>query len=157
MTKPRIPPFHPRSSRAPEHMTAREFIEAFPAESDYIERKAGIGERPLAKAMTAFSNTDGGVILIGVHDDGTVVGRALTDGVVNAIHQAALTVHDPGRYYIREIVVANQPVVVVSTERRSQGFAQTSDGQVLVRRGARSTPLLGAELLSFVTSRALER
>jgi ATP-dependent DNA helicase RecG len=157
MTKNRLPPFHPRSNRAPARMSLSEFRESFPAESDYVERKAGVGERPLAKAITALSNTDGGVILIGVHDDGTVAGRALTEGVANSIHQAALTVHDPGRYRIRQASVDGQPIVVVSVAKRSQGFAQTADGQVLVRRGARSTPLLGAELLSFVTSRALER
>ena len=157
MTKPAIPPFHPLSNRTPAQMARDEFETAFPAESDYIERKSGTGQDALARAVTALSNTEGGVILIGVRDDGEIVGRALTDGVENAIHQAALTVHDPGRYRIREIDVEGRPVTVVSVAKRSQGFAQTADGQILVRRGARSTPLLGAELLSFVTSRALER
>jgi ATP-dependent DNA helicase RecG len=138
-------------------MTREEFEAAFPEESDYVERKAGAGQAPLAKAITALSNSAGGVILIGVRDDGELVGRALTEGVAGAIHQAALTVHDPGRYKIREVDVDGLPVVVLSVAKRAQGFAQTADGQVLVRRGARSTPLLGAELLSFVTSRALER
>ena len=157
MTKAGIPPFHPSSDRAPARMSRAEFDEAFPTESDYIERKSGTGQDPIARAVTALSNTEGGVILIGVRDDGEVIGRALTDGVENAIHQAALTVHDPGRYRIRELEVDGRPVTIVSVAKRSQGFAQTADGQVLVRRGARSVPLLGAELLSFVTSRALER
>jgi len=138
-------------------MTLAEFEAAFPAESDYIERKAGTGQHPLARAITALSNTEGGVVLIGVRDDGAVVGRSLTEGVENAIHQAALTVHDSGRDRIREMSVGGTSVTVVSVAKREQGFAQTSDGQVLVRRGARSTPLLGAELLTFVTSRALAR
>jgi ATP-dependent DNA helicase RecG len=138
-------------------MTVAEFRASFPAESDYVERKAGAGQTPIAKAVTALSNTDGGVILIGVRDDGEIVGRGLTEGVENAIHQAALTVHDPGRYRIREITIDGTPVTLVSIDKRSQGFAQTADGQVLVRRGARSVPLMGAELTSFITSRALER
>lgn len=138
-------------------MTLAEFSAAFPAENDATERTSGTGREALARAITALSNTEGGVILIGVRDDGEVSGRSLTDGVESAIHQAALTVHDPGRYRIRELEVDGRPVTVVSVAKRSQGFAQTADGQVLVRRGARSTPLLGAELLSFITSRALER
>jgi ATP-dependent DNA helicase RecG len=138
-------------------MSLEDFEREFSAESDYIERKTGTGQVPLARAITALSNTDGGVVLIGVRDDGSIVGRSLTEGLENAIHQAALTVHDPGRYRIRELRVGDQNVVVVSVAERTQGFAQTSDGQVLVRRGARSTPLVGAELLSFVTSRALSR
>lgn len=157
MTKRSFPPFHPASREAPPAMSRADFDEAFPAESDYIERKSGTGQDPLAKAITALSNTEGGVILIGVRDDGEVIGRALTEGVENAIHQAALTIHDPGRYKIREVDVEGRPVVIVSVARRAQGFAQTADGQILVRRGARSTPLLGGELLSFITSRALER
>jgi ATP-dependent DNA helicase RecG len=157
MTKLAYPPFHPSSNRFPTKMGRSEFQAAFPAESDCIERKSGTSQNALAKAFTALSNTDGGVVLIGVRDDGEIIGRPLTEGVENAIHQAALTVHDPGRYRIREVTVDETPVTVVSVAKRSQGFAQTADGQVLVRRGARSTPLLGAELLSFVTSRALER
>jgi len=157
MTNRGLPPHHPRSNRTPSQMTESEFKTVFAEESDYIERKSGTSQSPLARAITSFSNSDGGVVLIGVRDDGEILGRALTEGVVTAIHQAALTVHDPGRYRIREIDVDGRPVVVVSVARRSQGFAQTSDGQVLVRRGARATPLLGAELLSFITSQALQR
>lgn len=138
-------------------MSADEFERAFARESDYVERKTGTGSRPLARAITALSNTDGGVILIGVTDEGTVTGRALTAGVEEAVHDAALTVHDPGRYRIRELMIDGTLITVVSVAKRSQGFAQTPDGQVLVRRGARSVPLVGAELLSFITSRALER
>jgi len=137
-------------------MTSDEFAAAF-RETDYVERKTGAGQGPVSRAMAAFSNTDGGVLLIGVADDGQVVGRQLTEGLVNTIHEIALTVHDPGRYWIRELRVDGAPVVVVSVARRTQGFAQTSDGQVLVRRGARSVALVGAELTSFVVSRVLER
>ncbi len=138
-------------------MSEADFTASFAAESDYVERKTGAGQRALAKTITAFSNTDGGVILIGVRDDGAILGRGLTEGVESAVHEAALTVHDPGRYRIREVDVGGTPVTVVSVGKREQGFAQTADGQILVRRGARSVPLLGAELLSFITSRALQR
>jgi ATP-dependent DNA helicase RecG len=157
MAKQSFPPFHPRSTVMPAALSTDEFAKLFPAESDFIERKTGVGQHPIAKAITALSNTEGGVILIGVRDDGSVAGRGITDGVENAIHQAALTVHDPGRYRIHELAIDGTPVTVVSVARREQGFAQTADGQVLVRRGARSVPLLGSELLAFVTSRALVR
>src|SRR5712692_3656759 len=98
MTKPAFPPFHPSAGRSPAKMTVIEFHASFPAESDFIERTSGVGQAPLSKAITALSNTEGGVILVGVRDDGEIVGRALTEGVESAIHQAALTVHDPGRY-----------------------------------------------------------
>lgn len=152
-----LPPFHPKSSKTPSSMTGEQFASSFGGESDYIERKTGAGLKPLARAITAFSNTEGGVLLIGVTDDSQVAGRPLTDGLMNSIHEAALSVHDPGRYWIRDLQVEGTPVAVVSVAKRSQGFAQTSDGQVLVRRGARSVALVGAELTAFIVSRALER
>lgn len=137
-------------------LSRAEFMEAFPAESDFVERKRGAGVRPIQKAIVAFSNTDGGVLLIGVDDDGAIVGRSGA-GVQSTIHEAAQAAHDPGRYRIHECQVAGVSITVVSVERRSQGFAQTSDGQVLVRRGGRSVPLIGAELRRFISERSLER
>ena len=138
-------------------MTADEFARAFPAESDHVERKRGTGSRELQRAIVAFSNSDGGVILIGVGDRGAVLGRPATPGTEDAIHEAALAVHDPGRYWIHELLVDRTAVTVVPVERRSQGFAQASDGAVLVRRGARSVPLIGGELRRFISERALSR
>lgn len=138
-------------------MSLADFESAFSAGSDFVERKSGAGVKAVQRAIVAFSNSDGGVLLFGVADDGTVVGRTATQGLSAAIHEAAQTAHDPGRYWIRECLVDGKAVTIVSVERRSQGFAQTSDGQVLVRRGARSTPLIGAELQRFISERALER
>lgn len=52
-------------------MSGTEFVRAFPRESSVVERKTGASGRPLQEAAVAFSNTEGGVILIGVGDDGT--------------------------------------------------------------------------------------
>ena len=157
MTKRSLPPFHPRAKSAPSSLTSGELEELFPAESDHVERKTSAAAKGLQRTITAFSNTDGGVVLIGVDDDGNVVGRPLTPGLEDAVHEAAIAVHDPGRYWVREVDIDGVAITVVSVARRAQGFAQTPDGQVLVRRGGRSVPLLGAELLAFVTARSLQR
>ena len=59
-------------------MTEDEFARAFPSESELVERKRGAGGKALQEAVTAFSNGDGGVVLIGVDDDGGVAGREPT-------------------------------------------------------------------------------
>jgi ATP-dependent DNA helicase RecG len=153
----KYPPFHPASGRFPTAMTVSELMAAFPRENDFVERKTGTGQRGLQRSITAFSNADGGVVLVGVDDAGSVVGRALTAATEDSIHQAALTLHDPGRYRIRELDVEGTPVTVVSVEKRAEGFTQMPDGQVLIRRGGRTVALIGAELPRFLSERALRR
>jgi ATP-dependent DNA helicase RecG len=65
--------------------------------------------------------------------------------------------NNPGRYSIHELAVGNKPVVVLSVARRTEGFAQTSDGRVLIRRGTMSVALIGEELARFINERSLIR
>jgi ATP-dependent DNA helicase RecG len=150
------PPFHPGRAEAPLFMSYAEFTAAFPDESSYVERKTGVGARvPLE--VVAFSNSDGGVVLIGVDDDGNIVGRSLTPATEDEIHRRLRETNNPGRYTIHELVVGSKPVVVLSVAQRAEGFAQTSDGRVLVRRGTMSVALFGEELARFINERALTR
>jgi hypothetical protein len=83
------PPFHPSSNApVPLFMSRGEFGEAFPAENDYVERKSGVGRAAVQDAVVAFSNADGGVVLIGVDDAGTILGRELSPSALDDIHQA---------------------------------------------------------------------
>lgn len=152
------PPYHPRSRRqAPLTMSEHEFARAFPSEGELIEFKTGVGRDAIHRTVTAFSNTDGGVLLIGVDDEGHVVGKALTLNVESDLTRAIVTIHNPGRFWLYEVEVGGRVVTIVGVAARSQGFAQTSDGQIMVRRGAHSMPLIGAELLHFLQTRTLAR
>jgi len=137
--------------------SAEEFAQLVARESDHIERKSGAGLDPLQDALVAFSNGEGGVVFIGVRDDGTVLGRVHDQGTDDRIHQAALAARDVGRYAISEVRVDGRPVIAVQVSRREEGFAQTSNGRVLVRRGGRNVSLFGADLSSFLQARALRR
>ncbi len=150
------PPFHPEHLQAPLVMSEADFRNAFPSESIHVERKAGVGSR-LAHEAVAFSNTDGGVVLVGVEDDGRIVGRSLTPAIEDDIHRRMRETNNPGRYSIHELGVGSRTIVVLSVAKRVEGFAQTSDGRVLVRRGTMSVALIGEELTRFVNERALSR
>jgi len=139
-------------------MSLEEFRQAFPAENDLVERKTGAGRKPLYESIVAMSNTDGGVILIGVDNDGNVLGRKLDQGLADDLHEAVKSVRDPGRYSIHELRVDNAtPITVLSIAKRIEGFAQTASGRVLVRRGSLDVPLFGPELRDFLNERSLER
>lgn len=151
------PPFHPEGSeQAPLVMSEREFRRAYPSESTYVERKSGAGARPLQETAVAFSNTSGGVILIGVDDVGNVLNRPITPGLLDEVHRALRNAQGLGRYEIHPLGVNGQSVTVVSVARRVEGFSQTSDGRVLVRNGTRNDALLGSDLARFLKERALE-
>jgi ATP-dependent DNA helicase RecG len=137
-------------------MTLAEFRQAFPSESSYIERKRGIG-RGMQDTVVAFSNSDGGVILVGVSDDGSIAGRELTPGTEDDLHERFSSVRDPGRYALHRLLVDGVSVVAISVARREEGFSQTSEGRVLVRRGTRDVTLFGSELRTFLNERSLSR
>ncbi len=138
-------------------MTRTAFAAAFPAESGFVERKRGAGRGPLTDSVVSFSNTEGGVILIGVGNDGEILGRELTPGLEDGLHEIINDVRDSGRYSIHPLLVDGTRITVLSIARRSEGFAQTSNGRVLVRRGSLDVALFGAELREFINARSLER
>jgi ATP-dependent DNA helicase RecG len=151
------PPFHPSRADLPLALEPEEFEREFPAESDFVEFKTGISRNQIQETVVAFSNARGGVILIGVSDDGTIVGRELDAGTADSLHQVMRDIHDPGRYSLHRLSVDDKPVVVVSVARRQEGFAQMSSGIVRIRKGTRDEPLFGSELQQFINQRAATR
>jgi ATP-dependent DNA helicase RecG len=152
------PLFHPRSRRQPPFsVSLHEFQQEFPAEGSLVEFKSGTAGRALQDSVVAFSNGDGGVVLLGVADDGIPSGRPLDAGTEDAIHEALASASDLGRYEIQGVDVAGRGITVLSVAKREEGFAQTSNGRVLVRRGSRDDPLFGADLQRFINERAQSR
>ncbi len=138
-------------------MSEAHFSATFPRETDVVEFKAGVSGKQIQDAVVAFSNSRGGVVLIGVDDRGRVTGRELTQSVEESLHQAIAETRNPSRYSLHRLVVDTRPVTILSVARRVEGFAQTSSGRILVRRGPRNEPLFDADLLRFISERALER
>jgi ATP-dependent DNA helicase RecG len=152
------PPFHP-DGIAPNRlaMSAAEFKRAFPGEGQFIEFKRGTSSEQLQNTAVAFSNADGGVIVVGVGDDGQVLGRAADAGTQDAIHEAVQGARDVGRYSIHALDVDGTGITVVAVARRREGFSQTSAGTVRVRHGTRDDALFGAELVRFANERTSSR
>jgi ATP-dependent DNA helicase RecG len=140
-----------------ETVSGAEFRATYPRESDTVEFKAGAGQEPLQRSMAAFSNTAGGVILVGADDDGVPVGVADPAAVTARVHTATRDVRDLGRYAVRVIQVDGRAVVAITVARRIHGFAQLANGLVLVRRGEHDMPLFGAELATFLMGRQMQR
>lgn len=130
------------------------FAAEFPGEGEYIEFKQGLSAPRVQEAATAFSNADGGVYVVGVSDAGRAVGIGNPGEQAKDLYQAVRDVQNPGRHEVHHLQVDGKDLVILSVARRQEGFAQTGAGAVLVRRGASNTPLVGAELSSFLARRA---
>ena len=136
-------------------MTLAEFAAAFPSESSYVEWKQGVSSDRIQRAVVAFSNADGGVLMIGVDDRGrpTGAGRPLDADLERRLWEIVNHVESPGSIELRELAVEGVAITVVSVARRLQGVAQTSDGTALVRMGKQNLPLTGAALVELVSQR----
>jgi ATP-dependent DNA helicase RecG len=152
------PLFHPDgTANLPMTMSVADFRSAFPTESELLEFKQGLPEGKVQEAVVAFSNTAGGVILLGVAPDGGPRGLAVDGEFLARVHRAVALARDPGRYEVYELLVDDRTLVVVSVARRREGFSQTGDGRILVRRGAMNSALFGSALGEFVAGRVLGR
>lgn len=152
------PPFHPHfAGDLPLVFDAASFSEAFPGEGQHIEFKEGLSADRIGDAVTAFSNAAGGVILVGVADDGSVKGLELNGEREAQIHRVVREVNNAGTYEIHSATVGVKPITVISVAPRRDGFAQTRRGVPLVRRGAMNVPLMGDQLLTFAAQRNVSR
>lgn len=137
-------------------MDERAFARLFPGEGVLIEFKEGVSTRKVQEAAVAFSNTDGGVILVGVRATGSILGVSQVGEAERKLHEALRGITNCGRYVLRQLAVGPSTVLVVSIERRGEGFAQTPDGVVRSRMGASNPPLRGAELSRFLAARSFD-
>ena len=141
----------------PLFLSADAFRAAFPGESEFVEFKQGIAADQIQQVAVAFSNVDGGVLLVGVAPDGRVVGVADSAVTRDRIHGALGLARQLGRYALDALDVDGSAVYAVAVARRREGTAQTNDGRVLVRRGTEKVPLFGDELLALMNARSSGR
>ena len=137
-------------------MTPEDFAEAYPSEGQYIEWKNGLNRDEIQRSVVAFSNADGGVVMAGVDDRGTVIGKRLDDGVEKKIWEIIQTIEAPGPVDLHSLRVGSVDISVISVAKRQDGIAQTSDGRLLIRRGKQNLPLKGGALVELVSRRERE-
>ena len=135
-------------------MTLDEFAAAYPSESQHVEWKEGTSGRPLQKAIVAFSNADGGVVMVGVNDCGKPIGRRLDEGTRKSLWETINEIESPGPIELSGLEVGGVPITVISVGPRQQGVSQTSDGTPVIRRGKQNLPLKGDSLVALLSQRS---
>jgi ATP-dependent DNA helicase RecG len=136
----------------PSALSPDEFRTAFPAENDFVEFKQGASS--LQDSIVAFSNAAGGIIFVGIENSGRVVGLEFSPRLADRIRQTVGDTHSPGPVAIRSLAIGDKTVAVIGVGPLTEGFAQTSQGRVLVRVGTIRPALIGNELVRFMHERA---
>ena len=148
------PMFHPLSDLEPVlEFTGEQFAAEFSAEGQHVEFKEGMSERAVCETATAFSNAEGGVILLGVADDGTIRGADLKPASETQLRNALQRVINLGSYQLQRLTVDGRVVLAIGVAARRDSFAQLSNGLIKQRRGASNHTLIGAELADFIARR----
>jgi ATP-dependent DNA helicase RecG len=120
--------------------------------------------RDIADTLVAFANADGGELIVGVEDDGTVTGIDRPDEVVEKLLDAPRTrVHTdtplPTPSGTR-VAYRGTTVLFFSTSKGAEFIYLTSDGRCLQRKDRDTVPV-ATERISFsraeVTSRQYDR
>lgn len=107
-------------------------------EDSYTEFKRDISQRSdFAGELVAFANTNGGQILVGVEDDGTIVGvpnpQQTEEAIVNIARNNCVPPITP---LIDRLDIAGRIVLVVQTLRRASTPHENNSGQCYIRVGS---------------------
>lgn len=104
--------------------------------------------RELAKDLVCFANTDGGVLLFGIEDDGTVLGVEEPERLAMQIDEAAFEHCEPPVTVLTEFVQVREALVVAARVPRGDARPyRTKSGQFYVRTAARCRQASREELL----------
>jgi ATP-dependent DNA helicase RecG len=123
----------------------REFKSAFEGKPD--NKKPRLAKKiceDIAEALVAFANTDGGELIIGVEDDGTVTGIPHPEGDIQMMLSAITThVFDGQRLPVvrkTKTIIDGKLLLFFQVEKGTSEIYQLSDGRVLVRKDKQTVP-----------------
>ena len=123
-------------------------------ESDVLEFKTRLPDpRLTARLISAFANTKGGTLIVGVKEGGEVVGIDEPTRAQRILEQAAKWI-SPSVVIQSDIVNLDGRTVLVATIQKGLESPHLVDGQVLQRVGDRITPITSKALYNNIQERA---
>jgi predicted HTH transcriptional regulator len=123
-------------------------------ESEELEFKSRLPDTGhLAALISAFANTNGGRLVVGVRDDGSIVGLDDVDRAHLRIEQALKAVSPSVQIETETISIDGKSVLVVTIPKGRQSPYLVA-GRVLQRLGDRIMPITSQRLYSGITERA---
>ena len=138
----------------------REFKSALEGPERKRRRKVALVARDIGEALVAFANADGGTLIVGAEDDGTVSGIDYAEDAVAVLRNAPTThVHPdtplPGvRSHL--VTIDSKTVLAFQVTKGTRHVHLTSDGRCLQRKDVRTVPV-SSEGIRFERHEQLSR
>lgn len=131
------------------------------SESHFFDRKsARLTPKDLAHHLSAFSNASGGLVVLGIENDGTITG--VSDSQENAFRQAAFDfLQFIPEYHIEEVSCtlyngANGKVLLFHISPCSNEIVKLKNGEAYLRVGDSSRKLSAEQLMALEYSKGIK-
>ena len=128
----------------------REFKSALEGSERKRRRKVSLVARDIGETLVAFANADGGTLIVGAEDDGTVSGVEYAQDKLEVLRNAPRThVHaDTPLPGVRTHLVParDKTVVVFEVQKGTRHIHLTSDGRCLQRRDTETVPVASEQI-----------
>lgn len=106
----------------------------------------------LAESLVAFANADGGLIVLGLDDEGNLTETIWDEEAEGALRSAASLCQPPVMSQWLRVEVGSAELIGVQVSR-SMALHSLADGRVLIRSGERNRPLTGNEVQAIAATR----
>ena len=113
-------------------------------------RKVSQVARDVGETLVAFTNADGGTLIVGVEDDGAISGVPYADDGIEVLRNAPAThVHEDTplagvRHHL--VKTGERTVLVFEVQKGTQYIHLTGDGRCLQRRDTRTVPVASEQI-----------
>jgi len=110
--------------------------------------------KQIAEAMVAFANTEGGTLVVGLRDDGAMVGKSDLEGLSKSLREADTLCSPSVVTGSWEPVETDEGTVYALRIPRSIELHALSDGRVVIRNENAVRPLGGREILKLDSAKS---
>ena len=114
-------------------------------ENDEVEFKEHWRTESIVRTMIAFANGWGGIIFVGVNNDGEVTGLEPMDRIKDTVSNLVSNNCSPP-IRTRSRVIKFQDTYIVAIGVYEGELHSSKDGRYYIRRGASNRPMLSAEV-----------
>ncbi len=126
-------------------------------ENAEIELKQSFhGIQEIAKIISAFANTQGGLVVLGVSDKGTIEGiKENPDLIQQKIANSNATIHPSPTINVDIHAIDKKKVVVIAVHKADSTVFHSVEGVIHVRIGSTIQKLEGQSILEFLRNRQI--